>query len=279
MGIYIENMFRDRDLEDSEKAPGCEALDVMSHDCHLYGYVLTPGGKPGDRHPLAVFLHGFPGLTTNHDVEQSLRRMGFVVMNPFCRGAWGSEGYYSFDGIVDDAVAVVEWALSDNITDRLSIDSDRVFIVGHSMGGFAAINAARRLPMLRGCVCLAPYDMPWFFENDRVDEFASLLPEGSCLKQESPTSLFESAKENYKRLAFSQAAEDLKDINLYFIGAEKDAVAPPRDMIEPLYNKLRSLGRETALDYDLIDTNHGFDDKRILLSEKVCTWLRTITER
>ncbi|MDY3868139.1 MAG: alpha/beta hydrolase [Pyramidobacter sp.] len=268
--LNTEFIFRDRVFGDDDRKPSTEALEVTSGGSRLYGYTLLPGGRKDEKHPCVIMLHGFPGHTTNHDVLQCLRRIGCVAVNPFFRGAWGSEGFYTFSGLPEDACAVAEWLRSDETAEKYSIDTDNMFIVGHSMGGFACINAMRRLNWIKGGVCMAPYDMPWFFENEKVDSFAALLPIGSCLRQESQTSLMENAQSCWKEMAFSQAFDDLKDRNICFVGGKNDAVAPPEDMIFPLWNRLAAHAANAVQECCMIDSDHSFNDSRIALCETVC---------
>ena len=136
----------------------------------------------------------------------------------------------------------------------------------------------RRIAWIKAGGCMAPYDMPWFVENDEVQSFRDLLPEGACLKQESPTSLFENAQACYKELAFSQAFDDLKDRNLYFIGGKKDFLAPPATMIEPLYNKLKAHETTAVQKYDLLDSDHSFSDMRITMCTMVGKWIASMVD-
>ena len=278
MSLYPEFLDKDRPYDEGDIFPGTDALEVVSHGCRLFGYTLTPGGKPGEKHPLVIVLHGFPGHTTNNDLDHALRRMGCVVMNPYYRGAWGSEGFYTFDGLIEDIEVIANWARSPEILEKYSIDPDNIFLAGHSMGGFTTVNVMRRIPWLKGGVCMAPYDMPWMFENHQEDEFRALLPEGSCLKQESPTSLFDNAQKVYRELAFSQAFEDLKDRNMYFIGGAKDFLAPPADMIEPLFNQMKAHQTTANQKYDLVNSDHGFSDMRIKLSRMVGEWIASMVD-
>lgn len=278
MKLYPEYLTADRPFAPGEELPDMNGVQLISHGCTLNGYVLTPGGDPAEHHPLAIMLHGFPGNCTNNDLGIALCRMGFVVLNIFYRGAWGSEGYYTFSGKVEDAVTVAEWAIGEETAAQYRIDPENVFLVGHSMGGFAAVNALRRLPWIRGAVLMAPYDMPWFFENGREQEFYDLLPSGRSLRQESPDSLLRDAQACWRGMGFSQAFEDLKDRNLYFIGGSLDACAPPKTMIEPLFARLEA--HETAADqkYDLLPTDHCFADMRLRLSAMVGTWLASMVK-
>lgn len=98
------------------------------------------------------------------------------------------------------------------------------------------------------------------------------------MKQESPTSLFDNALACYKDLAFSQAYEDLKDRNLYFIGGAKDFLAPPATMIEPLFNKLKAHKTTAVQKYDLLPSDHSFNDRRIELCTMVGEWIASLVD-
>lgn len=272
MRLYPEYYHTDRHVQPGEEPGYCDALEVDSPAGRLIGFLLTPNHVPGEKHPAVIMLHGFPGHTTNHDLGQALRRVGFVVLNPYAPGAWGSGGNYTFDGLIDAACAVAGWLRSEEIAEKYHVDTDNIFLFGHSMGGFTAVNVMRRLSWLRGGVLCAPYDYPWFFENGREQqEFAELLPEGRCLRTDSPTALYDNAKAVYQTLAFSQAAADLRGKTLLFVGGRKDTVAPPDTMIEPLYRALCSTTAEP--DYVLLDSDHSFNDHRIKLCKIVCQWL------
>ena len=274
MKLYPENYNTDRHVQPGEEMGCCDALEVPCAAGTLIGFVLTPNHTPGEKHPAVIMLHGFPGHTSNHDLGQALRRVGFVVLNPYAPGAWGSGGNYTFDGLIDAACAVAQWLRSDEIAEKYHVDTENIFLFGHSMGGFTAVNVMRRLPWIRGGVLAAPYDYPWFFENGReLLEFSDLLPEGHCLHTASPTALFENARAVYRELAFSRA-EDLKGRDLYFIGGKRDDLAPPATMIEPLYQRLcADPAASAAVRYDLLDSDHSFNDRRMELCQKVCQWM------
>ncbi|MBQ6798770.1 MAG: alpha/beta fold hydrolase [Oscillospiraceae bacterium] len=279
MKLYPEYLCADRPFAAGEELPDMSGVQLVSHGCTLNGYVLTPGGAAEELHPLAIMLHGFPGNCTNNDLGIALCRMGCVVLNVFYRGAWGSEGYYTFTGKVEDAVEVANWAVSEAVASQYRIDPENVFLVGHSMGGFAAGNAMRRLPWVKGAVLMAPYDMPWFFENGKEQEFYDLLPIGRSLRQESPDSLVQDALSCWKTMGFSQAYEDLKDRNLYFIGGSKDGCARPAEMIEPLFRRLQAHETDADQKYDLLDTDHCFADMRLRLCSMVGNWIASVAEK
>lgn len=96
MKFNKSNAYTDFDYETAEEMPDALPLNIISGGCHLYGYLLKPGAQYEGPHPAVVMFHGFPGYTTNNDLEYALMRMGCVVIHVNHRGAWGSEGNYLF---------------------------------------------------------------------------------------------------------------------------------------------------------------------------------------
>ena len=47
----------------------------------MYGYLLTPDKRIPGPYPTVIMSHGFPGYTTNNDLELTLMRMGCVVIH------------------------------------------------------------------------------------------------------------------------------------------------------------------------------------------------------
>ena len=166
MKFNKSNAYTDFDYETAEEMPDALPLNIISGGCHLYGYLLKPGAQYEGPHPAVVMFHGFPGYTTNNDLEYALMRMGCVVIHVNHRGAWGSEGNYLFSNLVDDAVAITKWAHNPATTDQYNIDPDAIFLVGHSMGGMTVLNAAGKLGFIRGVAAIAPYDLRAAFQND-----------------------------------------------------------------------------------------------------------------
>jgi len=281
MRLFPEYCDRDRYVQPGEEIAELYALDVDCPEGHLIGFTLTPNHRPGELHPAVIMLHGFPGHNSNHDLGQALRRVGFVVINPYAPGAWGSGGCYSFRGLVDAACAVAAWARDPEIAARYHIDVDNIFLFGHSMGGFTTINALPRLPWVKAAVAATPYDVGWYFERGRdKTDLADLLAEGSCLRVSPEKTLYESAKESYPEMAFSHAVDGLRGRNLYFLGALQDTLVPPAEMIEPIYLRLKKdAGGDTTLKYDVLDTNHSFQDRRMEFCRRVCSWLVEMAQK
>lgn len=134
------------------------ALVEMSFDIagdRVNGIVYLANG-PGP-HPTVVLLHGLPGNERNLDLAQDLRREGFNVLFFHYRGAWGSEGEYSLLHVIEDVAGATGYLRAN--TEDLRVDPARILLVGHSMGGFAALQGASRDPAIKCVAGIAPAEM------------------------------------------------------------------------------------------------------------------------
>ncbi|MEO0346735.1 MAG: alpha/beta fold hydrolase [Pseudomonadota bacterium] len=113
-------------------------VTVPSHGVRLPGYLMLAAGA--GPHPTVLLLHGYPGNEKNLDLAQSLRRAGLNVLFIHYRGAWGAEGEFRFANTFADGQAALEYLRANS--GQYPIDADQLIVVGHSMGGFAALQTA-----------------------------------------------------------------------------------------------------------------------------------------
>ena len=174
------------DFGQDAKAPGsCEELTIPSHGSRLAAFMYTaPGPQP---HPTLILLHGFPGNERNLDIAQSVRRAGWNVLYFNYRGSWGSEGDFSFANCVEDVASAVAFCKQQAQT--LHIDTARLALFGHSMGGWTVLAAAAAMPaayssmVLEGSSTGAPFaqDGSTIWPRNlaivfsRYDEFSKLM--------------------------------------------------------------------------------------------------------
>jgi uncharacterized protein len=117
---------------------------------------LAQGKGP---HVTVVFLHGFPGDEKNADLAHAVRRAGFNALVFHYRGAWGSEGQYSRSHVLEDVAAALQWLRTPAVADSYSVNRWQLVLVGHSMGGFAALYGAAADSEVRAVAALAPVDL------------------------------------------------------------------------------------------------------------------------
>jgi diadenosine tetraphosphate (Ap4A) HIT family hydrolase len=124
------------------------ALQLPSQGAMLNAVLyLASGAGP---HPTMVLLHGFPGNEQNLDLAQAVRRAGWNVLTLHYRGSWGSPGAFSFAHAAEDARAALAFLHRNDVWQPYRIDTNRIVIAGHSMGGMMAASAAARRPRSDG---------------------------------------------------------------------------------------------------------------------------------
>jgi len=127
---------------------GLTGVTITSAGCKLPGALYRAGGA--GPHPTALVLHGLPGLEKNTDIAYALRDAGWNALIFHYRGCWGGEGDYTLAGIPDDVRAAVDALLSG----EFEVDAARIVLIGHGLGGWAAVVAASRDPRIRAVVTM-----------------------------------------------------------------------------------------------------------------------------
>ncbi|WP_245774935.1 alpha/beta hydrolase family protein [Nonomuraea wenchangensis] len=119
-------------------------LTIGSAGTPLPGVLHVPAG-PGP-HPVLILLHGFPGNERNFDLAHAARRAGYASLVFHYRGSWGAGGSWSWAHVLEDAAAAVTATRDPATVAAWRLDPDRLAVVGHSAGGFAALMTAAALP-------------------------------------------------------------------------------------------------------------------------------------
>jgi uncharacterized protein len=137
----------------TDRYPEHEGIVGATFDSDGYRLVGTLYLARGDEpKPTALLLHGCPGLEKNLDLAALLRDRGWNSLLFHYRGCWGSAGRYDLRTIPRDVIAAVGY-----LADCPHVDSSRIAVVGHSLGGWAAIVTASVEPRLRA---VAVYGAP-----------------------------------------------------------------------------------------------------------------------
>lgn len=267
-----KNAFVEYQVDEIDSFPEITELNIVSGGCHLYGYMLSPDKRIQGPYPTVIMSHGFPGYTTNNDLEFALMRMGCVVIHMNHRGAWGSEGNYLFTNLKDDLTAIAKWVHNPAIADRFQIDPENLFLVGHSMGGQTVLNAAKDLSFLKGVVAMAAYDIGAAFDYKmEKDLFLMIETEGQCLKMSSVADVYENALNHRQELSVVNDYEKLAAHNVLLVEASYDTIAPPDKMLRPLAKYLSEVSDK--FDYEVVKSNHSFVGQRMKLANIVGEWI------
>src|SRR5262249_13490405 len=130
---------------------------MPTHGVLINGLLYSPPGA--GPHPTLVVCHGLPGNEKNLDLAQAVRRAGWNAVTFNYRGSWGSPGQFRFAQNLEDADAVLAYLRTPAAATKLRIDTKRIAIVGHSMGGWVAAHTASHDRNLVGAILICMADM------------------------------------------------------------------------------------------------------------------------
>ena len=121
---------------------GLTGVTFDSDGHRLVGVLYLARGE--EPKPTVLLLHGCPGLEKNLDLAVRLRDQGWNALAFHYRGCWGSEGPYDLRTIPRDVTAAVGL-----LAGCPRVDAGRIAVLGHSLGGWAALVTAAAEPRLR----------------------------------------------------------------------------------------------------------------------------------
>lgn len=252
---------RDRQLLISSNGYGMNAL-----------MMLAAGQGPK---PTMLLLHGLPGNERNMDLAQAARRAGWNVLTFTYRGAWGSQGKFSILHALEDTNAAIGFLRFPETASKYSIDTNRLIIAGHSMGGFAAAAAASKDADIAGVVLLDAWDIKSTASQVRargdsgrkkfIDELDDL---GHSLGNTTAAELADEVIERGAQWHLPLLADGLAKKPVLVVYASKGIKA---DNVE-LVQALRKSGGKRVTDVE-VDSDHSFADSRIRLASVVVQWL------
>ena len=246
-----------------------EVVHIPSHGVSINGVIYTPSG-PGP-HPTIVICHGFPGNEKNLDLAQTLRRAGWNAVTFNYRGSWGSPGSFHFAQNLEDADAVLAFLRDPANASKLGVDTKRIVLAGHSMGGWVTVLTAAHDRALAGAILISAADMGKMGEvaHDKLAAMTADNMEG--LAGTTPELLAAELSQNARAFQFTNAVEGLKSVPLLVLSAD-DGLAPETDA---LVRSLEAKGKKNIKAIH-IATDHGWSDHRIFLESTILEWLANL---
>jgi dienelactone hydrolase len=142
------------------------------YDGALQDYAMhVPASYDGKRKaPLVVYLHGITGLPEEPfrnptGLVDAIDAKGWLLASALGRGDWFYRGGTPGDADVMEVIA--------DVSKRYAVDPDRIYLMGHSMGGYGTNNVAMHHPDVFAAVAPAEgtdsadlhanlRDTPWF---------------------------------------------------------------------------------------------------------------------
>jgi pimeloyl-ACP methyl ester carboxylesterase len=247
-------------------------LHVPSHGALINGIVYQPSGAGA--HPTLIICHGLPGNEKNLDLAQAVRRAGWNAVTFNYRGSWGSAGVFRFAQNLEDADAVLAYLRDPANAARLGIDTKRIAIAGHSMGGWVTVHTAAHDhgaahdQGLIGAILISAADMGAIAGMPREKMVALMADDKETLAGVTAESMADEVTVNAKAFGFSNAVAGLTQMPLLVLSAD-DGLAPQTDA---LVKAIEAHGGKqvTAIH---VATDHLWSDHRILLESTILNWL------
>lgn len=252
-------------------------ISVESGGSRLNGIVYVPQGA--GPHPIVILLHGYPGEERNLDLAQAIRRAGWSVLFVHYRGAWGSEGDFSFANAIADVAAIVGLVQAEEFTGPHRSDPARIALVGHSMGGFMALYAGSALAEVDCVASLAGANLGLLgravaADTEQATAAAEQLDRWSGpIRGTSGEALVRELVDGAERFDTTRLGEPLAGKAVLLVGGTRDEVTPMNVHHRPLVEALRAANTRRLTDASL-DSDHAFSDRRIALSRLVVSWLQ-----
>jgi pimeloyl-ACP methyl ester carboxylesterase len=261
-------------------------------------FFLAAGEGP---HPTMLLLHGLPGNERNLDLAQAVRRSGWNVLTFTYRGAWGSEGRFSIGHAVEDAAAALAFLRSPAAVSDYGVDTGRIVVAGHSMGGFAAAavaagdgvelrpDASPKAP-LAGLILLDAWDtartaeeMVAAGDKGRAAFIAGFDDIGHSLGPVTAADLADELARSGRSRDLRAMAPQLARLPLLTVYATHGGAAENKALAAEIARAcpVRSgwPGCRDRFKAVEIDSDHAFADARIRLASEVVGWLQALQRR
>jgi pimeloyl-ACP methyl ester carboxylesterase len=255
---------------DAQHPARMEVLHIPSGGVNINGVAYLAAG-PGP-HPTFILLHGLPGNEKNLDLAQAVRRAGWNAITFNYRGSWGSPGSFSFLHNIGDAAAVLTFLHDSANVKSLGIDTTRLVIGGHSMGGWVTVHTAANQRGLRGAVLISAADMTSAADRPLDRVVAMMASDMESLAGTSPQQMAEEVR-SLGGMRFSDAYGALARLPMLVV-TSNDGLAPSNDS---LVAAVRSRGN-THVTTVHFATDHSYSDKRIALESAVIRWLQGVAK-
>ena len=274
--MHYDPVTMDPPAPDTAHPPRMAEIAFLSAGERLNGLLYVAAGT--GPHPVVLLLHGNPGNERSLDVAQAVRRAGYTVLYFDYRGNWGSGGSFSRTHALEDVSAALRWVRSPAVARQYGIDTSRVALVGHSMGGWLALMSAAADPKVACVGALDARNVGAYgrqLQRNRAADSALVAANDSLTAPGAPyraegrgAALVTEMKANAERWDVTGKAQALSGRPVLLVAAVFKA---DQDTLAAALGRAGAR-RVTALAWP---TDHSFSDRRIALARTVVDWLRS----
>ncbi len=245
-------------------------------------FLLAAGEGPK---PTLLLLHGLPGNERNLDLAQAVRRAGWNVLTFTYRGAWGSEGMFSTQHAVADTEAALAFLRSQAAVRDYNIDTSRIVVAGHSMGGYMAARATARDEAVAGLILLDAWDIAASARelnaggaDARAAFIAGFDDLGHALGPVTVADLTDNLMRRGEEWDLAALAGPLARRRVLTVYATHGGAAENRTFAQRLASACAGRADASCPTLTAVElaTDHAFADHRIALAQLVVRWLEAL---
>lgn len=250
-------------------------VDLTSCGSDLLSIMYMPQGE--GPHPTAILLHGFPGYDDPLDIAQALRRCGMNVLRIHYRGSWGVDGTFSFANCMEDVKAAIDYVTREDIVKAFNIDTENIFLIGHSMGGFMTLTCCDD-ERIKAAVGISPYDfgligkVSHFDEEEKQEAFEMYETCTKPLNNTNAEILMKECMDNGDKWNLPGKAEVLANKKILIIASDKDAVSKKYLHHDMLSKEIKKYGKGNFTEV-IASSDHSYSNKRVWVAEQVAEYL------
>ena len=247
-----------------------DVLHIPSHGVKINGIAYLAAGA--GEHPTVVLFHGLPGNEKNLDLAQAIRRAGWNVVTINYRGSWGSPGAFRFEQNLEDADATLAYVRDPQNAKALGVNTKRLVIIGHSMGGWVAINTAAHDKGVIGLASISAGDMARIGAAPPAIREQVMTENMEALAGVTAQTMAQDAAANAVKYPLPQAAPGLLNTP-YLALTSDDGLATDTGA---LVKAIRAQGGTKVTELHA-PTDHGWNDHRIALEAAIISWLQGLS--
>jgi hypothetical protein len=243
------------------ETPCLKGVVFESAGSKLLGALYCPSGA--GPHPTVILLHGLPGLEKNGDLAYALKEAGWNALIFHYRGCWGSGGDYTLAGIPEDIHHAVDHLLGGDY----DVDPKRLAVIGHSVGGWAALVAASRDQRVRAVITLngITNTRTASMVEDQADDFARFLRGITARGLQSQWRALSAMYNPVDLIA------DIEPRPMLLIHGTADKDVPESQALE-----FKQRAGACAELFTIKGADHWFSGHRIQLTVKIVSWLKKL---